>query len=193
MSQVIVDFLRLPDDTEKWFLVTQFFALRTQVFIQKKQWDLRDDAGNEFEQYDTATVPTYAIAHSDGQVVGGARLIRCDTKFGSDAFPYTYMIRDAYFGRLGLPKELCFSEPPNDESAWELTRLVSKSNDRTTARLILDSTNRFLREQGAKTCLFLGPRAFLRMAKAYGYSPIRLGEVCNDESGSFLAFSCDVV
>lgn len=53
--------------------------------------------------------------------------------------------------------------------------------------------NRFLIKEQADRCLFLGPPAFLRMAKGMGYVPARFGPTVKNDDGSFLAFSYDVV
>lgn len=188
-----VEFLKLPENTEKWPLVMKFLRLRTHVFVERMKWDLLVDKEIEFEQYDTATVATYIIVHRDDYVLGGARLIRCDTRIGNEEHGYTYMIRDAYRGRIPLPREICSSPPPTDPHSWELTRLISITNDRQTARLILDSANEFIKREGGRRCLFLGPPAFLRMASNYGYDPQPMGKVCGNETGRFLAFSCDVI
>lgn len=191
-DHVRIEFLKLPENSGQWYLVMDFLRLRTRVFVNQMNWDLLVDDEIEFEQYDTATVATYIIAHRDGLVIGGARLIRCDSTIGDPLSGYSYMIRDAYLGRISLPQEICDADPPTDAETWELTRLISISNDRSTARLILDAANDYIRSHNGTKCLFLGPPAFMRMAKAYGYDPQPMGKVSGNESGRFLAFACPV-
>ncbi len=190
---VSVEFLKLPANSGQWYLVMDFLRLRTKVFVDKMNWDLLVDDEIEFEQYDTATVATYIIVHREGEVLGGARMIRCDSRIGDDQTGYSYMIRDAYLGRIALPPEICDTPPPVDTHTWELTRLISTTNDRSTARLILDSANSFIKRNGGDRCLFLGPPAFMRMAKAYGFDPVPMGKICGNATGRFVAFSCLVV
>lgn len=187
-----VSVLKLPDDARYWHLVFDFLKLRRQVFIQKMKWQLMDDNGIEFEQYDVVGVASYVIAHRDDEVIAGARLVRCDAQIGSYPNDYSYMIRDAYLGKISLPSEICDEEPPNDKESWELTRLVSTEADPEVARRVLEIANNFIFDQGGKQCLFLGPPGFLRMAKRYGFVPERLGKICGDDSGKFLAFKCDI-
>lgn len=103
------------------------------------------------------------------------------------------MIRDAFVERINLPSILCDTEPLTDPKSWELTRLVSVNNDAKTAHDILEAANDFIKMEGGERCLFLGPPAFMRMAKSYGYKPEPLGPVVGNQDGRFLAFSCDVV
>lgn len=175
-------------------VINGFLKLRKKVFIEKMDWELISQDQIEYEQYDMIST-TYVIAHEQGEVVGGARLVRTDTilptTFGRTH--YSYMIRDAYLGLLtGLPKELCYNEPPRDPKIWELTRFVVTDGARVGAA-ILEKVNEYLKEQGAESCLFLGPPAFMRMSKSMGYQPKPLGKIVANESGRFLAFSCDVV
>lgn len=178
--------------TSRYDLVRQFMALRKTTFIDNKEWDLTHDEGIEFEQYDSFHA-VYVIAHLDGRVLGGARLIRTDRMFGSGRIKYSYMIKDAYDGNLpGLPENVCFETPPTSVDVWELTRLATLPKV-DVARDILNEANRYLASIGAQTCLFLGPPAFIRIAKAMGYDPAPLGPIVGNETGRFLAFKCDVL
>ena len=188
-----VSVLRLPESAERWNLVFDFLKLRREVFINKMKWQLIDDKGIEFEQYDVVNIATYMIAHRGEEVIAGARLLRCDSVIGAPPNDYSYMIRDAYYGRISLPRNIASAPPPTDDKSWELTRLVSSDRDPKVARAVLDCANDFIRQNGGRQCLFLGPPAFLRMAKSYGYTPVKMGDICGDESGRFLAFSCAII
>ena len=175
-------------------VINEFLRLRKEVFIDKMDWDLNFQDQIEYEQYDMITT-TYVIAHENNRVLGGARLIRTDTVLPTayGKTHYSYMIRDAYQGLLpGLPRDLCFDEPPVSDKVWELTRFVSVDGARV-GKAVLDNVNRYLKKRGAESCLFLGPPAFMRMSKAMGYQPEPLGKVVGNDSGRFLAFSCDVL
>lgn len=190
MHQLTV--IRMPGGFQRYDLVRAFLQLRKAVFIDQMDWPLYQYDAIEFEQYDTFNA-VYLIAHDGAQVLGGARLIRTDHETGTGKIKYSYMIRDAYYGLLpGMPTEICFEKPPADPKIWELTRLATLPGA-DVARDLLHATNRFLIQEQAEQCLFLGPPAFLRMAKGMGYAPVRLGPTVKNEDGSFLAFSCDVV
>ncbi len=193
-SDMQVTRVRLFDGAVENELLKGYFALRKQVFVDQMGWELFSDRALEFEQYDTAHA-VYLIAHEGQTVLGGARLLPTDVvqpaSYG--ARPYTYMIRDAFDGVLPqLPPEICSEAPPTVGGEWELTRFVS---DQTpgVGRAILDATNSFLKDEGAQACLFLGPPAFMRMARSQGYRPVAMGAIQKNEDGRFLAFRCEVV
>lgn len=174
--------------------INGFLNLRHKVFVEDMDWKLISHNQIEYEQYDTIAT-TYVIAHEDGKVIGGARLLRSDSKLPTSfgLTQYSYMIRDSYLGLLpGLPSEICFSEPPSDAKTWELTRFVSLEGARV-GEAILTKVNEYIKSQNAETCLFLGPPVFMRMSKSMGYSPSPLGKITGNETGRFLAFSCNVI
>lgn len=184
--------VRPPDGFKRYDLVQSFLRLRKQIFVDKMGWPLYDYEEIEFEQYDSFTA-AYIIAHEGDDVLGGARLIRTDQMLGSGKLRYSYMIRDACLGLLpGMPTTLCTAPPPQDNKIWELTRLVTVAG-KEVARPILLAVNEFLITENASTCLFLGPPAFIRMAKSMNFSPVPLGPIVRNEDGKFLAFSCRVL
>lgn len=188
-EQTKVEIVRFPQDVQHWHLVQSYFKLRRKVFVDQMRWNLSVHEDQEFEQYDTFAA-TYIIATKGGVVVGGARLLRADNQNGI----YRYMIHDACAGLLdGLPQELCDREAsPTDADCWELTRLVSVGNARIGADILM-RCNAFLKAQGARLCLFLGPPAFMRMAKSMGFAPKPMGPITSNGDGRFLAFKCAVV
>lgn len=186
--EVVRPFTSFPNEVKNYDLVMDFFRLRKQVFVDRMDWKLDHHDGAEFEQYDTYDT-TYVIAHRNRKVVGGARLRRTDQRNAC----YSYMIRDAYLGLLdGLPREMCFDEPPVDKGAWELTRLTALPDEKEVGAAILTCSNDYLYDIGATTCLFLGPAAFIRMAEKMGWKTRRLGPLVGNQDGRFLAFECPV-
>lgn len=184
--------VEMPVQEAKYNLVLEFLKLRKAIFMDKMDWPLYHYESIEFEQYDSFSA-VYIIAHEGNEVVGGARLIRTDTRLGTGKVKYSYMIRDAHAGLLpGMPTDICYDEPPSEHDTWELTRLATVPR-RNVATDILNRANDYLAAKGAKKCLFLGPPAFLRMAKSLNYVPHRLGPVVSNDDGSFLAFSCPVI
>ena len=179
--------LSVPNGLPKWNLVTAFLRMRRAVFIEQLRWDLQSAQLMEFEQYDRVDT-VYVIAHENGQIRGGARLLRTDRRVGI----YSYMIRDAFNDLLPtLPREICRTEPPSDQGVWELTRLTTDGTAGVGPQL-LHAVNRFLLDEGAEACLFLGSPAFMRMARSLSYVPTALGPISGNRDGRFLAFSCAV-
>lgn len=190
--QVQIKALKLPEDSRRWPLVMRFYELRKQVFVNDMKWQLFHHDGIEFEQYDTLDT-VYLVAHRGSEVVGGARLKRTDCVHGSGKYVYTYMIRDACQGLLeGMPRDLCYDEPPVDHDIWELTRFTVVGEP-GVAEAILRKANDYIHQHGGKACLFLGPPAFMRMAKRMGFAPEPMGPVSGNHDGRFLAFRCDVM
>ena len=191
-SHLNVSVLRLPWNITDWDLVTAYLRFRKAVFIDDLKWDLSEVHGIEFEQYDTFDT-VYIVAHAGREVLGGARLKRTDCRHGTGNLSYSYMIRDACRNLLpGMPTNLCFSPPPVDKSIWELTRLAT-IRDPKMGQAVLRAANRFLHSIQARTCLFLGPPAFMRMARRMGFDPIAMGPVTGNHDGRFVAFECAVV
>ncbi len=183
-----ISVLSIPNGLSDWHLVASYLRMRKDVFIKKLEWSLQETDSMEFEQYDRVDT-VYVIAHSGTTVHGGARLIRTDRSVGV----YSYMIRDAFQSKLpGLPCEICSEAPPRSEKVWELTRFAS-AGENDVARKILYRANDYLVSQNASSCLFLGPPAFLRMAKSMNFQPAPLGPVTGNVDGKFLAFSCEVI
>lgn len=190
-QDISVEVLVLPSDMGRYDLVANFLKLRKKVFMDRMEWPLNQYEGLEYEQYDTFDT-TYVIAHRNGEVIGGARLKRTDKVHGNGQVVYSYMIRDAHLGLLpGMPHDLCCDSPPVDPKSWELTRFTALPI-KGLAERILEVANSYLFAVGAKKCLFLGPPAFLRMASKLGWTPVRLGDVVENDDGKFLAFACAV-
>ncbi len=187
-----VSVISIPEGARNWPLVMKFLQLRKQIFIDGLRWPLHHDNLLEYEQYDTIT-SVYLIAHNGDKVLGGGRLVRTDRTQSIGRIVYTYMIRDAYLKNLpGLPPEICDEEPPVDPSVWEFSRFATIGNDSSIASAILDVGIDYLRHQGARKCLFLGPPGFMRMARRMGYQATPLGKIVSNDDGRFLAFSCDL-
>lgn len=184
-----VKVIRPNDDPKK--LISEFQRLRKRIFVEDMGWEIPHDDDLETEEYDCAQ-SVYLIAHDTkfGGVLGGARLLR--TTHVSIESATSYMIRDAYLGRLaGIPGTICENEPPQNENIWELTRIISFGQTNLGPK-ILQAANDFLASQGADECLFLGSPAFMRMARSMGFQAKALGPIHSNEDGRFLAFSCEV-
>ena len=191
MKDLKISLVSLANAADNHGLMVKYMNLRSEIFIDKIKWELRNTENIEFEQYDRPNT-YYVIAHIGDEVVGGARLTRTDWVFGTGRVRYSFMVRDAALGLLpGMPEDLCHSEPPLDKDVWELTRLVVM-DDKPIAKYILHAANYFLFNSDAKECIFLGSPIFMRMSKIYGYKPKPLGKIVGNKDGRFIAFSCDV-
>lgn len=177
-------------------LFSKYLDLRTEIFTHIKGWNVWLPTKTDLDSYDCYDA-YYIIAYEprSNRVLGGARLMCTQRTDHSDRAPrHTYMINDAYQGVLnGLPSNLCDSEPPRSEDVWELTRLVVGDAPPSVAQSILKASNDFLNAKDAKKCLFLGPRAFMRMAKGMGYNPKPLGPLVGPPKDQFLAFETEVL
>lgn len=190
---MIVEPIIFPNDAQKWDLVNKFFALRKEVFVEKMDWPLFCEGDKEFEQYDTLDA-VYIIAHENGEVYGGTRLVKTTTAItGYGAEPYTYMLRDAYKNRLpGLPSDIVDEEPPVDEKIWELTRLASDPKVQV-GRDVLNGANDYLHSIGASKCLVLARPPLFRMARSMNFQPKALGKIRGNDNGKFIAFESRVI
>lgn len=177
-------------------LFAGYLDLRTQVFTNEKGWDVWLPTKNDLDSYDCHEA-IYIIAYKlrGNRVLGGARLLctqRSNGKLGHHND--TYMINDAFRGVLnGLPSHICEAPPPRQKNVWELTRLVVRDGSPGVAQSILKASNDYLHAQGVEKCLFLGPKAFMRMAKGMGSHPVPLGPVVGPCGDSFLAFEAEVL
>lgn len=192
---VEISILKLPQTASKWYLVNSYMELRERVFIRRKNWTLLSRDSFEFEQYDTATYPYYVLAHEGEKVIAGCRLIRCDQSFGNleRGDGYSYMINDAYHGRIDLPSDICTKAPPTSSEYWELTRLCAERGYRKDVLAVMRATYIFLQEQRAKGCLCLASPAVQRIAEISGYPTESLGPmVTMADEEKFSAFSIPI-
>ncbi|WP_170139772.1 acyl-homoserine-lactone synthase [Cereibacter changlensis] len=190
MQVEVVEFGRVA---ARWDLVEAFLSHRREVFVDRLGWDLTLSEGYEYDQYDVVSVAIYVIAHDGGRILGGARLLRCNSSIGNGRTVYSYMIRDAWRGVIGIPKTVCWEPPTTSPNSWELTRLLTLDPSPRIVRGILHAVNDFLRSRHAKECLFLGPPSFMRMARMFGYAPSAMGDLVENKDGRFIAFSCPVI
>lgn len=188
-----ISIISLPAGMARYNLVMDYMALRSEVFVGMKKWDLNNAKGIEWEQYDVHGASVYVLAHDGTTVHAGCRLMRADTKIGTGKVQYSYMIRDAYLGLVSLPPEICSNEPPNDPDHWELTRMVSRGANRDASLRCMYGAYAYLSALKAKGCLCLGSPAIMRLARVSGFQPVALGPVCGNNDGRFRAFYLPVV
>lgn len=182
MHNVTFDFSTLHrHGTAFW----QFLALRKQVFVDQLGWDIPHNDAVEMDQYDTP-LAQYSLVMKDGKVVGGARAMATTASWGS----HTYMLRDAYSGKLPHIPAHVMSVEIASPAVWECTRLVI--SDTLTAQadrsecleLIVDGLVEMARAAGATEMICLSSLALMRALRLLGYQVQRLGETYrNAEDG----------
>jgi N-acyl-L-homoserine lactone synthetase len=162
-----------------------FLALRKRVFVDQLGWDVPHDAAVEMDQYDTP-LAQYSLVLRNGKVLGGARAMATTAAWGA----HTYMLRDAYSGKLPhIPPHVMSVEIASPQ-VWECTRLVI-ADALTTAverseclRLIVDGLVEITQAQGGKELICLSSLALMRALRQLGYEVTRLGDTYrNDEDG----------
>ena len=197
MKNLSLHKLSLNSSGSDGILLCDFLQLRHDIFVEKLSWELTTIGGLEVEEYDTEdAIFIVAVDNETQKVVGGARLLRTDHEMSACAFSdetVTYMIKDAFEGKLdGIPAQITLEQPPTSKAIWELTRLIS-TGGAVVVEAILFEAQRILKTKMATECLFLGPPSFMRMARKMGFQPKPLGPVVEEQSGKYLAFSCNVL
>lgn len=162
-----------------------YLGLRKRVFVDDLRWDVPHNDRVEMDQYDTP-VAHYSLVMRDGQVVGGARAMATTATWGS----HTYMLRDAYSGKLPHIPPHVMSVEIASPKVWECTRLVIANELDTAAdraeclRLIVDGLVDLTRSHGAEELICLSSLHLMRVLRQLGYDVSRLGETYrNEEDG----------
>lgn len=163
----------------------EFLALRKRIFVDELRWDVPHNDQVEMDQYDTP-VAHYSLVLKDGKVVGGARAMATTSSWGQ----HTYMLRDAYSGKLPHIPAHIMSVDIATPKVWECTRLVI-SNDLITQaerteclRRIVDGLVGLVRDHGAEELICLSSMHLMRALRQIGYDVTRLGDTYrNDEDG----------
>ena len=163
----------------------EFLELRKRVFVDELKWDVPHNDAVEMDQYDTP-VAHYSLVLRNGVVIGGARAMATTATWGQ----HTYMLRDAYSGKLPhIPRHI-MSVDIATPKVWECTRLVISSDITTQSeraecmRLIVDGLVDLVRLHGAEELICLSSLHLMRALRQIGYDVSRLGETYrNDEDG----------
>jgi len=159
-------------------LFANFFRARRQSFIVQKHWDLPEEMGMEFDQYDTPQSRWIAI-HDLGRVLAGIRLTPTIARCGI----YSYMIRDAQRGLLDtIPDTLLYEEAPVADHIWESSRLfvahdVPAAIRRRVHAQLISQLGDTVRGLGATHCLTLLSATWPRWADRVGVKMKAMGPV----------------
>ena len=155
----------------------EFLELRKKVFVDQLKWDVPHNDTVEMDQYDTP-VAHYSLVVRGGVVIGGARTMATSSVWGE----HTYMLRDAWSGKLPhIPRHVMSVEIASP-LVWECTRLVisdeitSQADRSECLTLICDGLVEMARAKGATTMISLSPLPFMRAMRQLGYEVTLLGE-----------------
>lgn len=147
-------------------LFANVLRARRENFILRRNWDLPETMGMEYDQYDTPASRWLAVHDDLGQVLAGVRLTPSTHRCGV----YSYMIRDAQAGLLEtIPNDLLFETAPVDPQIWEVTRgfvvadLPAAKRQRVRMQLVLQML-RTSREEGITKMIALLPSNWHRWA-----------------------------
>lgn len=157
-------------------LFPNMLRARHRTFIAEKHWDLPEEAGMEFDQYDTAQ-SRWVCVHEQGRVMAGVRLTPTSAKCGV----YSYMVRDAQRGLLeSIPSDLLWEPAPIAPHIWDANRLFVVSDVPTAIRgrvqmSLMTQMIRSARAQGATTLIGLLPILIPRLARRMGIDMVAAG------------------
>lgn len=191
MQTTTLSFANLHNHGE---LFANLFRARRQSFIVQKNWDLPEEMGMEFDQYDTPQSRWIAI-HDLGRVLAGIRLTPTIARCGI----YSYMIRDAQRGLLGgsIPQDLLYDEAPVDPYTWESSR-VFVSHDipaglrRKVHFQMVEAMTGAARELGATRLIALTAGSWPRWYGRCGLKADAMGRMMFIDDGDYQCVSIDL-
>ncbi|MBL4767595.1 MAG: N-acyl-L-homoserine lactone synthetase [Rhodobacteraceae bacterium] len=156
-------------------LLVNYLEARKAIFIDQLNWDVPQDDGLEFDQYDTPFC-RWIVLHEYGDILGGVRLLPTTAHCGF----YTYMLRDAQKGLLeGLPTDVLFFEAPVEQRIWEasrffITKAVPAARRAQMQYLLFESMSHVAIDHDATHILGIVPAVWARWARRLdvGATPI---------------------
>lgn len=159
-------------------LFANMLRARHRTFIERRNWDLPQADGMEYDQYDTPASRWIAV-HEFGRVLAGVRLTPTTNRVGI----YSYMIRDAQLGLLeSIPSDLLWQEAPVAPHVWESSRVFVSDEVPSRMRLkvqiqLIGEMVRAARELGATSLLGIVPEHSPRLARRTGIDCVPAGPV----------------
>lgn len=170
-------------------LFQNFFRARRESFIVQRNWDLPEEEGMEFDQYDTPQSRWIAVHDGESDaVLGGFRLTPTTARCGI----YSYMIRDASLGLLdgGIPQDLLSGDAPVTPDMWECTRVfvagdVEQRLRRTLHLTIMESMMEAARTVGAERLIALTDANWPRWYGRRGLTASAAGPILDIDDGKF--------
>lgn len=191
MQTTTLSFANLHNHGE---LFANLFRARRQSFIVQKNWDLPEEMGMEFDQYDTPQSRWIAI-HDLGRVLAGIRLTPTTARCGI----YSYMIRDAQKGLLGgsIPSDLLDAEAPVDPYVWESSRVfvshdIPQQYRRKVHFQMVEAMTGAARELGATRLIALTAASWPRWYGRCGLKAEAIGRTMFIDDGDYQCVSIDL-
>ncbi|MCE0506423.1 N-acyl-L-homoserine lactone synthetase [Roseivivax sp. GX 12232] len=157
-------------------LYLDFLRARHRVFIQGKQWDLPEERGLEFDQYDTPQARNIVV-HEFGEVMAGIRILPTKARCGC----YSYMLRDAQNGLLtDIPSYVLYEKAPVVDHIWEATRLFLSPEVPSDRRIgvqtrLMGAMAEAAVAEGATHVIGIVPAVFQRWMARLGMGALPLG------------------
>ncbi|WP_417690122.1 acyl-homoserine-lactone synthase [Roseibium sp.] len=157
-------------------LFVKYLRSRHETFIQRRQWQLPEVEGMEFDQYDTPLC-RWVIVHEFGEIFAGLRLIPTTARCGL----YSYMIRDTQLGLIdSIPRDLLFIEAPVREDIWEATRMfishkVPAERRQRIQTILMQHAALTASHLGAARIIGIVPAVFPRWLKRIGMTAFPVG------------------
>jgi N-acyl-L-homoserine lactone synthetase len=153
-----------------------FLQLRKRFFVDTLKWDVPHNDVVEMDQYDNP-VARYSVVLRAGEVVGGARIMPLDARWGS----HGSMLADAAEGLIpGIPAE-SLPDLASHRSAAECTRLVLSDTigsgaDRTAClALVVEGLVDLATEFETTEMVTLTVPTLRRVLRSLGYDVQQLG------------------
>jgi N-acyl-L-homoserine lactone synthetase len=157
-------------------LLVTYLRARRSVFIDALKWDLPQEDGMEFDQYDTPQC-RWAVIHEYGEVLAGVRLLPTTARCGI----YSYMLRDAQLGLLkNIPNDVLFFGAPVEQRVWEASRLfvtdaVPAHRRQAVQEQLMHQMSRIARDNGASHVIGIVPAVFARWLRRLGLGAVPVG------------------
>jgi len=173
MKNMAFNFTQLAKYDDAFF---RFLELRKRFFVDQLDWDIPHDDAMEMDQYDNPTA-WYSLVEYDGEIVGGARTMPTNARWGS----HGCMLTDAINGKLVDIPDTVLSDAVSEPSIWECTRLViSDDLDTQVERaqclyLIVSGLVEMAASQQAQHLMSLSPLALTRALRQLGFGAKRIG------------------
>ncbi len=157
-------------------LLQNYLKVRHDIFIAKKGWQLPEENGMEFDQYDTPWA-RWVIIHAYGSILAGIRITPTTAQCGQ----HSYMLRDAQLGLLpGLPVNFLYEQAPVSDTIWEASRLfvcddVSAEQRLPIQKLLMTTLSTTARSVGATHVIGIVPAVFRRWLNRIGMAATPVG------------------
>ncbi len=180
MHTIIFEFAGLHEHGSAYF---DYLALRKRFFVDQLGWDIPHNDRYEMDQYDNPTA-WYSLVVENGEVLGGARCAPTTSHWGQ----HTYMMRDAFEGRINSIPKSSLPDNVSSDRVWEMTRLVmsdevkSVEDRRTCLQLLCDGCINIVQSHGCEELRAMSSVAMLRVLRQVGYPVDRLGQTWRDPS-----------